>query len=234
MCICDVEQLCFQVSVLAASASHLELSQQHSDLLGVFFSFGLFFQLSEEGNSYPGHEPSAQKRLPSHFDHTLLATFHTSKTLRAEGDLDQTHKPLFSCPNSNRSCVCRTAGTAYTEGNETAVSGQSATLSCLYDLPKRVEQVLWTKTAEQGDTTTVASYGKHGQLTVTGPFAQRVSLSRTLGDTQLRISQVRMEDEGCYTCAFHTYPDGSKSTVSCLSVYGEPPRPRENIQIPDW
>lgn len=101
------------------------------------------------------------------------------------------------------------------------MSGQSATLSCRYSLPGRVRQVLWKKTAEQGDSTTVGSYGKHGQLRVVEPFSQRFSLSRSLGETQLTINQVRTVDEACYTCVFHTYPDGIKSATSCLSVYGE-------------
>lgn len=113
------------------------------------------------------------------------------------------------------------SGKVYVEGNETAVSGRSTTLSCSYSLPERVHQVLWMKTAEQGDTTTVASYGKHNQLSVADQFIRRVTLSRSLNVTQLTIKQVRTEDEACYTCEFHTYPDGAKSTTTCLSVYGE-------------
>lgn len=106
------------------------------------------------------------------------------------------------------------------EGNKTVVSGKRATLSCWYKLPERVRQVLWRKTAEQGDTTTVASYAKQGQPIVEEPFKGRVSLSRSLGDTQLTIQQVRTEDEACYTCEFHTYPEGTRSATACLSVYG--------------
>lgn len=112
------------------------------------------------------------------------------------------------------------------------MSGQSATLSCRYSLPKRVQQVLWVKTAEQGDTTPVASYGRHGQLSIEDQFIRRVSLSRSLGDTQLTIKEIRTEDEACYTCEFHTYPDGSKRTTSCLSVYGE--HLQKCIQTIDW
>lgn len=107
------------------------------------------------------------------------------------------------------------------EARETAVSGQTATLSCSYTLPQRVRQVLWRKTAEQGDSTTVGSYGTHGELSVAPAFSQRVSLSRSLGQSQLTISQVRTVDEACYTCEFHAYPDGIRRATSCLSVYGE-------------
>lgn len=114
------------------------------------------------------------------------------------------------------------------------MSGQSATLSCRYSLPNRVCQVLWKKTAEQGDSTTVAFYRKHGQVNVVDQFSQRVSLSRSLGETQLTIKQVRTVDEACYTCEFHAFPDGTKSATSCLSVYGEHRLADRRVQITDW
>lgn len=121
-------------------------------------------------------------------------------------------------PQEGQTCISVT-GKVRLEGNKTAVSGQLSTLSCWYSLPERVHQVLWRKTAEQGDTTTVASYAKRGHQTVAEQFVGRVSLSRSLGDTQLTIRPVRTEDEACYTCEFHTYPDGTRSATACLSVY---------------
>lgn len=117
-----------------------------------------------------------------------------------------------------KTCI-RVTGQVRLEGNKTAVSGQPVTLSCGYTLPERVHQVLWRKTAEQGDTTTVASHAKRGHHSIEEAYRGRVSLSRTVGDTQLTIHAVRTEDEACYTCHFHTYPDGSRSATSCLSVY---------------
>lgn len=102
------------------------------------------------------------------------------------------------------------------------MSGRLANLSCWYNLPERVHQVLWRKTAEQGDTTTVASCTKDGHQSITEPFVGRVGLSRNMSVTQLTVRSVRTEDEGCYTCEFHTYPDGMKKATTCLSVYGEP------------
>lgn len=115
-------------------------------------------------------------------------------------------------------CVSVT-GKVRLQGNRTAVSGRPLTLSCSYSLPERVRQVLWRKTAEQGDTATVASYTEHGHHHVEAEFRGRAELSRTLGDTRLSIPAVETEDEACYTCEFHTYPDGARSAVACLSVY---------------
>ncbi|XP_030605791.1 OX-2 membrane glycoprotein-like isoform X2 [Archocentrus centrarchus] len=110
-------------------------------------------------------------------------------------------------------------GQVHLDGNKTAISGKPTTLSCWYNLPERVQQVLWRKTAEQGDTATVASFAKHNHYKIEHQFKGRVSLSRTLGDTTLTIEAVRTEDEACYTCEFHTYPDGTQTARACLSVY---------------
>ncbi|XP_026060276.1 OX-2 membrane glycoprotein isoform X2 [Carassius auratus] len=104
-------------------------------------------------------------------------------------------------------------------GNKTVVSGQPVALLCKYILSKRVRQVLWKKTAEQGDTATVASYVKNDRPIIETPFKDRITLSPSFGQTKLSIHRAQTEDEGCYTCEFHTYPDGIKSATGCLSVY---------------
>lgn len=146
---------------------------------------------------------------------SLPQILHTSSNTVNPGKAAVTH-----CLNSINE-VSRVSGKVHLEGNKTAVSGASATLSCWYSVPSRVHQVLWRKTAEQGDTTTVAFYTKNGQKSVMEQFASRVGLSRSLGDTQLTIQSIKMEDEACYTCEFNAYPDGTKAATTCLSVYGE-------------
>ncbi|KAJ8246626.1 hypothetical protein GJAV_G00253610 [Gymnothorax javanicus] len=105
------------------------------------------------------------------------------------------------------------------EGNRTAVSGTAMMLSCSYSIPDSVHQVLWQKTAEQGDTSDVASFAERGGAVVTEPFRERMSISQSIGESHLSIKTVKTEDEGCYTCVFNTYPEGSKSATACLTVY---------------
>ncbi|KAJ8004155.1 hypothetical protein DPEC_G00155850 [Dallia pectoralis] len=105
------------------------------------------------------------------------------------------------------------------EGNKTAMSGSPTTLSCWYGLPESVHQVLWKKTAEQGDTTKVAFLARQGDPSVEEPYRGRTTLSNSLENTQLSIRPVTTEDEGCYTCFFHTFPEGTKSATACLFVY---------------
>ncbi|KAG7502216.1 OX-2 membrane glycoprotein-like [Solea senegalensis] len=117
-----------------------------------------------------------------------------------------------------RTCI-RVTSSVWPTVNKTAISGKPVTFSCQYSVPERVEQVMWRKTAEQGDTTTMASYNKRDYYKIEEQFKGRVSLSKTLGETKLTIQSVRTEDEACYTCEFHAYPDGSKRANTCLSVY---------------
>ncbi|XP_016297675.1 OX-2 membrane glycoprotein-like [Sinocyclocheilus anshuiensis] len=117
-----------------------------------------------------------------------------------------------------RTCLSLTAMVEMMD-NKTVVSGKPLTLSCKYVLSMRVRQVLWKKTAEQGDTATVASYVKNDRPIIETPFKGRITLNPSLGQTKLSIHQAQTEDEGCYTCEFHTYPDGIKSETACLSVY---------------
>lgn len=105
-------------------------------------------------------------------------------------------------------------------GDKTAVRGNKMELWCTYPLVNRVSQVLWKKTAEQGDTTTVASYTRQEKFIVESQYKERVQVSQTLGHSLLTIDPVHMEDEGCYTCDYHTYPGGTKSATACLNVYG--------------
>ncbi|XP_035983791.1 OX-2 membrane glycoprotein [Fundulus heteroclitus] len=125
---------------------------------------------------------------------------------------------VFPSGKQEGSTCVSVIGKVHLEGNRTAISGRPVTLSCWYSLAGRVRQVLWRKTAEQGDTTTVASYAKRAPRTE-APFRGRVRLSPTLGETRLTIETVRTEDEACYTCDFHTFPDGTRSGTACLSVY---------------
>lgn len=172
------------------------------------------------------YEQSTPVRI-SHKDHNVQlnashndASYITIKRVRGEDE--GCYHCIFDVfpegPQEGTTCITVT-GKVHLEGNKTAVSGRTATLSCWYSLPERVQQVLWRKTAEQGDSTTVASYAKGGHQSVREPFVGRVSLTRTLSETQLTIQGVRTEDEACYTCDFHTYPDGTKSATACLSVY---------------
>ncbi|XP_040888674.1 poliovirus receptor homolog isoform X2 [Toxotes jaculatrix] len=172
------------------------------------------------------YEQGAPIRISHQAPSVQLAAHHSSASSITITKLRPDDEGCYRCifdvfskgSQVGKTCI-KVTGKVRLAGNKTAISGKSATLSCWYSLPERVQQVLWRKTAEQGDTTTVAYYTKKGHFNVDEHFGGRVSLSRALDDSQLTIQSVRTEDEACYTCEFHTYPDGSRSATACLSVY---------------
>ncbi|XP_058248680.1 OX-2 membrane glycoprotein isoform X1 [Hemibagrus wyckioides] len=117
-----------------------------------------------------------------------------------------------------QTCLTVTASVIH-GGNKTVVRGKWASLSCLYGLPEKVQQILWKKVAERGVFQEVASFAKRSDPVIEEKYTDRTSLTRSLSDSQLTFNPVKMEDEGCYTCQFHTYPEGTKSATSCLTVF---------------
>lgn len=117
-----------------------------------------------------------------------------------------------------QTCLTVTA-TVIPEGNKTAVGGKQITLACRYGLPEKVKQVLWKKIVTKAESREIAFFAKQSDPVIEEEFVERVSLSPSLSDTQLTLWPVQSEDEACYTCEFHTYPDVIKSATSCLTVF---------------
>ncbi|XP_029599656.1 uncharacterized protein LOC115182130 isoform X4 [Salmo trutta] len=174
------------------------------------------------------YEPGESVRTTSRQDDVELTSSHrnvSAITIKRAGPNDEgCYHCIFdiypSGAQEGKTCLSIEVKVG-NEGNKTAISGKLATMSCWYGLPDKVRQVLWRKTAEQGDTTTLASFAKRGQPSIEEPYRGRMTLNPSLGDTQLSIRPVKTEDEGCYTCEFHTYPEGTRSATACLFVYAQ-------------
>ncbi|XP_062862359.1 OX-2 membrane glycoprotein isoform X2 [Trichomycterus rosablanca] len=117
-----------------------------------------------------------------------------------------------------RTCLTVTARVTH-EGNKTVVSGKQGSLACHYGLPDKVQQVLWKKVVQRAVFQEVASYAKRSDPMIEEEFSDRASLTRSLSDSKLSFWPVRTEDEGCYTCQYHMYPEGTNSATACLTVY---------------
>ncbi|TNN59286.1 OX-2 membrane glycoprotein [Liparis tanakae] len=121
---------------------------------------------------------------------------------------------------SRQGLTCLTVTSQITaERNKTAVSGKTASLSCSYGLPEKVQQVVWKHTSAQGVSTEVASFAKRSDPMIEPSFQGRVWLSSSLSDSQLTIQPVAIQDEGCFTCLYNTHADGPKSSRVCLVTY---------------
>ncbi|KAM9850590.1 OX-2 membrane glycoprotein [Aulostomus maculatus] len=126
----------------------------------------------------------------------------------------------MSPSGSKQGQTCLTVTAQITvDSNKTAVSGKRASFSCSYGLPEKVQQISWKFTSALGDSSEVASYAKRSDPMIEPLYQGRVWLSASLSDSQLTIQPVAIQDEGCYTCLYHTHPDGPKSSTLCLSTY---------------
>lgn len=196
--------------------------------------------LHEHKQTLLAYEPRSPPRI-SHQDPNvqlqpsdkLSSSFITVVAVRPEDE------GCFQCifdiyprgQQEGQTCVTVT-GKVEHRGNTTAVAGRPTTLSCSYTLPQKVQQVLWRRTMEQGDRATVASYTRSGLQSIGDMFLNRVTLSKNVGDSQLTIHEVKMEDEACYSCEFHTYPDGTRSARACLSVFVLPKPEVNYVTLP--
>ncbi|NWR69664.1 OX2G protein, partial [Centropus unirufus] len=98
--------------------------------------------------------------------------------------------------------------------------GENVTLSCALTEPKEVLQVTWQKGSEKPHNN-IATYSLIKGLKIHEPYQDRMNFtSLALNKTNITLWDTRMDDSGCYTCLFNTYPYGSFSGRTCLSVLG--------------
>ncbi|XP_071613306.1 OX-2 membrane glycoprotein-like isoform X2 [Heliangelus exortis] len=98
--------------------------------------------------------------------------------------------------------------------------GDSVTLGCVLTEPKDVLQVTWQKDAETS-VKNIATYSTIKGLKIHKPYQDRMNFtSLVLNETNITFWDTRMDDSGCYTCIFNTFPSGSISGHTCLNVFG--------------
>ncbi|CAL8407126.1 unnamed protein product [Arctogadus glacialis] len=120
-----------------------------------------------------------------------------------------------------RTCLTLTA-TVLLEGGGMALSGGVARLRCLYSGdPAGVRQVLWSRRGRGGggDPTPLGSYSGGGGALVGAALGGRGQLSASPGESRLTLQPVGPQDEACYTCQLHTFPQGRLQGSTCLVVY---------------
>ncbi|XP_063070710.1 OX-2 membrane glycoprotein [Engraulis encrasicolus] len=121
---------------------------------------------------------------------------------------------------SREGTTCLTVTGVVTHGgNKTAVGGKMASLSCHFGLPEKVQQVLWRRRLGPSEWRDVVTFARDGEPEVKEEYEDRVTLTSSLSDSELTLRPVRVEDEGCYACDFHTYPEGTKTSTVCLTIY---------------
>ncbi|NXI43048.1 OX2G protein, partial [Galbula dea] len=98
--------------------------------------------------------------------------------------------------------------------------GNNVTLGCTLTKPMNVLQVTWQKDSEKSHNN-IATYSTINGLKIHEPYQDRMNFtSLVLNETSITFWDTTMDDSGCYTCLFNTFPFGSFSGRTCLSVFG--------------
>ncbi|NXE16193.1 OX2G protein, partial [Lophotis ruficrista] len=104
--------------------------------------------------------------------------------------------------------------------HRTVKEGHNVTLGCALTEPKDVLQVTWQKDSGKSHKN-IATYSAMIGLKIHEPYQDRMNLSSLLlNETSITFWNTRIDDSGCYTCLFNTFPHGSFSGRTCLSVFG--------------
>ncbi|XP_063999518.1 OX-2 membrane glycoprotein isoform X2 [Pogoniulus pusillus] len=98
--------------------------------------------------------------------------------------------------------------------------GDNVTLSCALTKASDVVQVTWQKDSENSNSN-IATYSNIKGLKIHEPYQDRMNFtSLALNETSITLWNTTMDDSGCYTCLFNTFPYGSSSGHTCLKVVG--------------
>ncbi|NXI55215.1 OX2G protein, partial [Chloroceryle aenea] len=107
--------------------------------------------------------------------------------------------------------------------------GNSVTLGCVLTESLEVLQVTWQKDSEKAHDN-IATYSTVKGLKIHEPYQDRMNFtSLKLNETNITFWHTTMDDSGCYKCLFNTFPFGSLSGRTCLSVFGLNASVRYNI-----
>ncbi|KAG7263705.1 hypothetical protein CRUP_018939 [Coryphaenoides rupestris] len=162
-------------------------------------------------------------RLSPHHSHTTSAITMATADPAQQGCYDCVFDVYPSGTKQGQTCLTLTPK-VFLEGGGVVESGGVARLQCRYAGDQgSVRQVVWRRRADTGqaggESTHLASYSRHGQPLVEEALRGRGSLTSSLVESELTLQNLEPQDEGCYTCVLHTFPDGSLSNSTCLAVY---------------
>nr|XP_032637223.1 OX-2 membrane glycoprotein-like isoform X2 [Chelonoidis abingdonii] len=114
--------------------------------------------------------------------------------------------------------LCRTEAEIVTQKKVVEVGG-NVTLSCLLMGSYEILQVTWQK-KNTGMNENLATYSLSKGINIVETYRDRLNFTRlSLNDTAITLWRARIQDDGCYTCLFNTFPDGAIPEHTCLTVY---------------
>ncbi|XP_053242304.1 OX-2 membrane glycoprotein-like [Podarcis raffonei] len=115
--------------------------------------------------------------------------------------------------------LCRIKGAILTSDRDVELGG-NATLRCTLTKSLFTVQVTWQQEVNK-NVVNVAAYDNKQIPNINDQYKGRVNLTiLELNDTAISFWNVSTQENGCYRCIFNTFPPGSNSKKTCLSVYG--------------
>ncbi|KAM9171762.1 OX-2 membrane glycoprotein isoform 1-T8 [Pangshura tecta] len=97
--------------------------------------------------------------------------------------------------------------------------GGNVTLSCFLMGSYEILQVTWQK-ENTGVNENLATYSLSKGVNILEIYRGRLNFTRlSLNDTAITLWRARIQDDGCYTCLFNTFPEGAIPQQTCLTVY---------------
>ncbi|KAH1186854.1 hypothetical protein KIL84_019603 [Mauremys mutica] len=114
--------------------------------------------------------------------------------------------------------LCRTEAEIVTQKKVVEVGG-NVTLSCLLTGSYEILQVTWQKKNTEVNEN-LATYSLPKGVNIVETYRGRLNFTRlSLNDTAITLWRARIQDDGCYTCLFNTFPEGAIPQHTCLTVY---------------
>ncbi|XP_042260572.1 butyrophilin-like protein 2 isoform X2 [Thunnus maccoyii] len=123
---------------------------------------------------------------------------------------------------TGRTCLQLYGLTAVIQTQQTVMAavGEDVHLSCQLMESRDVLQVTWQKLSPDGEEKNFVGY-RNLEQGVSEDFLGKVEFKVAgLQNCSIVIRKVMEQDEGCYLCLFHTFPEGSLTGRTCLQLYG--------------
>lgn len=102
----------------------------------------------------------------------------------------------------------------------TGYRGHDVTLLCQY-IHDKIQQVQWTWQNQSSKYQIMVFHKVHGISMFETPLKDRVSFSKSsppINEASIIIKDVKMSDQGVYSCDFTTFPSGSYTGETTLTV----------------
>ncbi|XP_039599594.1 LOW QUALITY PROTEIN: OX-2 membrane glycoprotein [Polypterus senegalus] len=115
-------------------------------------------------------------------------------------------------------------------GNVTINLGKPATVSCSYEFPDQVIQVLWNKYLQENKMEIIASHNKYYPSNIPYKYKDKIFFYSSGKTSKVVFKALSLQDEACYMCEYNLYPYGTKSISSCITVL-VPPKYNSNYEL---